>query len=426
MPDKPTRDDEARQLLHACNEMITAERELGHDVSEPEGLAQQAAAALESANPHRALRIIAEARDALRRCPMRPDWHYQEPSGFENIRARLESVEPPPLALDDAAIRDRILGGWLGKNIGGALGAPIEGWTRQRIADTHGEITDYLHQPPSTLNDDTAYEIIALHVVEQKGRDFSARDIALEWVERLPISYTAEKVAIDNLKRGIMPPGSALFDNPYREWIGGQMRGEVWGLLCPGRPADAIEYAYRDAAVSCDRNGIYGELYDAALIAAAFAEPDARRLLELGLGFVPPRSRFAEVVRDSIRWCDESGTWLEAWGKAERSHAGRYHPVHTFPAMCAVVIGLLFGGGDFERATCITAMCGLDADCSAGQTAAIMGAILGASRIPAKWRDPIGDDFETFVVGYERLKTSEVADWTWRLGRTLSQPPEGS
>jgi len=420
MPEKRSRDDEARELLNFCDEMITAERELGRDATAPERLAREARQALEADNAHCALRLSAEAREAVRHCPIRPDWPYLEPPDLDAIRAQqLAPAWSPALVSNEAVIRDRIHGGWLGKNIGGALGGPFEGWTRQRIAQTYGEITDYVTKPPSTLNDDTAYEIVALHVVERKGRDFAARDLGLEWVERIPTSYTAERIAIENLKRGIMPPDSALTDNPYREWIGGQMRGEVWGLLCPGRPADAVEYAYRDAIVSSERNGVYGELYDAALVAAAFVESDPRRLLELGLGFVPARSRFAEVVRDSIAWCDESSSWLEAWEKAEHSHAGRYHPVHAFPAICAVVIGLLFGKGDFERSTCITAMCGLDTDCSAGQTAAIMGVIGGASGIPAKWKDPIGDDFETFVIGYERLKTSEVAEWTWRLSEKV-------
>ncbi|UCH34922.1 MAG: ADP-ribosylglycohydrolase family protein [Armatimonadota bacterium] len=412
--------DEAPGLLGYCNQMITAQRELGHDVSEAERLALEAAQALEAERPERTVRLVAQARAALRSSPPLPDWPYVEPTDLEGIKAEMPTVRPPVVICEGDATRDRIHGGWLGKNIGGALGGPIEGWTRERIAEAYGEISDYVQKPPSTLNDDTAYEIVALHVVEDKGRDFTATDIGLEWVERIPQSYTAERVAIENLRRGLMPPECALVDNPYREWIGGQMKGEVWGLLCPGRPADAVEYAYRDAIVAHERNGVYGELYDAALIATAFVERNPRTLLESCLGFVPARSRFAEVVRDSIRWCDESGSWLEAWEKAEASHAGRYHPDHTFPAICAVVIGLLFGEGDFEHSTCITASCGLDTDCSAGQTAAIMGTVLGASGIPEKWKGPLGDDFETFVVGYERLKTSEVAEWTCRLSQKLA------
>jgi ADP-ribosylglycohydrolase len=416
MTEKKSRAQAAQELLSFCGETLVAERELGRDVSAAEQFVRQAAEAVEANQPDQAIRLTAEAREALRHCPMRPDWPYVEPPGLDGIKAEMPPASPlAGMTLDDAAILDRIHGGWLGKNIGGALGGPVEGWTREGIAKTYGEITDYVQKPPSTLNDDTAYEILALHVVEQKGRDFTSRDLALEWVERLPKAYTAEEVALANLKRGIMPPESGLVDNPYREWIGAQMRGEVWGLLCPGRPADAVAYAYRDAVISNDRNGVYGELYDAALIAAAFVERDPRRLLEVGLGFVPARSRFTEVVGDSIRWCDESSSWQEAWEKAARSHAGKYHPVHTFPAICAVVIGLLFGDGDFERAACITTMCGLDTDCSAGQTAAILGVIYGASRIPAKWKDPIGDDFETYVIGFERLKSSEVAGWTQRL-----------
>ena len=38
----------------------------------------------------------------------------------------------------------RIYAGWLGKIIGIRLGAPIEGWTYEKIKDIYGELTGYL------------------------------------------------------------------------------------------------------------------------------------------------------------------------------------------------------------------------------------------------------------------------------------------
>lgn len=37
-----------------------------------------------------------------------------------------------------------------------------------------------------------------------------------------------------------------------------------------------------------------------------------------------------------------------------------------------------------------------------------MGVIVGASGIPAKWKDPLGDWVETYVEGFEKLKISEL------------------
>ena len=39
---------------------------------------------------------------------------------------------------------DRIYAGWLAKIIGIRLGAPVEGWTNDQIAEKYGEIDGYL------------------------------------------------------------------------------------------------------------------------------------------------------------------------------------------------------------------------------------------------------------------------------------------
>jgi len=413
----------AERHVQFTRDLVRARSEMGFVIHCAQDLLQQAEQALEARSPGQALRLAAQASAATRAARMRPDFPYQEPSALEEIRAawppRGERLRSGPEVLSPEAYFDRSYGGWLGKNIGGALGGPIEGWPSERILSTYGEVADYLEKPPSTLNDDTAYQVVALHALETYGLDVSSEQLGLEWVEHLPHACTAERVALENLRLGIMPPESAQRDNPYSEWIGGQMKGEVWGLIAPALPEVALEYAYRDAIIAHERNGIYGEIYDAVLISAAFTEHDPGRLLEIGLGYVPEKSRFAEVVRRSIAWCDSCATWQEAWAQVEASYARDYHPVHTFPAIAAVVIGLLYGEGDFEKSLCITTMCGLDTDCTAGQVGAIMGVICGAHAIPAKWKDPVGDRFETYVMGFEQLQTAQVARRTCAIGERV-------
>jgi len=329
----------------------------------------------------------------------------------------------PAFDMDSDIYYDKTCGGWLGKCIGGAFGHPVEGWSYERIKTEYGQLQDYIRKP-STVNDDTAYEILLIHALEEFGPFFGAttleeasRILALEWVEHLPTAYTAEYVAINNLLKGYIPPESGTHDNPYSEWIGAQMKGEAPGVIAPASLELARTYAFIDGIIAHERNGVYGEIYDAVLIAAAYVESDVRKLIELSLEYVPEKSRLAKVVRDTLEICDASNDWQEAREKVARSWIYEYHQVHTFPNLANVIIGLIFGQGDFERAMAITNMCGLDTDCTVGQTGGIMGVILGAEAIPAKWKDPVEDRFDSFVIGMEHLKISDFSRRTCEVGK---------
>jgi ADP-ribosylglycohydrolase len=410
----------AKERVGLCRDFVKQAQEMGLEAAAAQALALRAAERAEAGQWQEALKLAAQAVAECRRAKPRRDFPYVEPESLEDIKAASPggfslSLPAPP----EGAVLDRVHGGWLGKVIGGALGEPVEGWPRQRIEQDYGEIADYLTKPPSTLNDDTAYEVLAIHALEEYGPGLTSEQLGWEWVEHLPKAYTAEKVALDNLRRGIAPPESAVLDNPYSEWIGGQMKGEVWGLLAPGRPDVAAEYAYLDAVIAHRRNGVYGEMYNAALVSAAFVESDPRRLAEMGLEFVPAKSRFAEVVRRTIDWCSSAAGWRESWRRVEETYAEQYHPVHTLPNVGAVLVGLLHGGGDFGRVVCITTMCGLDTDCTAGQAGASAGTICGAAAIPARWKEPVNDMMETYVAGFETLSVTDLAGRTLAQGRRL-------
>ncbi len=117
------------------------------------------------------------------------------------------------------------------------------------------------------------------------------------------LTYTAEKVAYRNFTLGIWPPHSALFRNPFREWIGAQIRADIFGYVMPGQPEKAAELAFRDASISHDKNGIYGEMFVAAMIAAAFGASNAESIVNAGLNEIPEESRLAAAVRATQLWC---------------------------------------------------------------------------------------------------------------------------
>ncbi len=387
----------------------------GYDVQEAVGFVGQAEQALDGGDMNQALRFVSQANHALRTARYVGHPGFQEPADYPSILEACAPNKTPLPSYDMSDYEDKVKGGWLGKCIGGAFGAPIEGWSYKRIGKEYGELNDYITEP-DTVNDDTAYEILFLHALEKYGPELTSAQLALEWVAHIPRAYTAERVAIDNLIAGYMPPESGTHDNPYSEWIGGQMKGEVPGLVAPGHPRIATYYGYLDGIIAHERNGVYGELYDAVLISLAFVEKDPQRLLQLALEYVPQKSRLHKVVTETIAIANESGDWRQAREKVAQTWMCEYHRVHTFPNLAWVILGMLYGKGDFEHSMCITNMCGMDTDCTAGQVAAILGVMLGAKAIPSKWKDPVQDRFDSYVIGFEHGKVSEVSKLTCKWG----------
>jgi hypothetical protein len=196
----------------------------------------------------------------------RADFPYKEMSDLRSIRdARPVGPRTMEVALSDSEYFDRVLGAWLGRCVGCVLGKPVEGWPRARIEDYLGlageeELDDYFpevvprpeefrlhHSYPGAVrgsidgmprDDDLDYSILELHVLEEHGLDFTAGDVGEEWLSHMPymLTYTAERVTYRNLVNGLSPEEAATHRNPYREWIGAQIRGDVWGYVAPGMP----------------------------------------------------------------------------------------------------------------------------------------------------------------------------------------------
>jgi ADP-ribosylglycohydrolase len=230
------------------------------------------------------------------------------------------------------------------------------------------------------------------------------------------MACTAEDVALQNLKKGIVPPQTALVDNPFVEWIGADIRSDPWGYAAPGMPELAAEFGYRDAVVSHTRNGIYGEMYFSAVIAAAFAVNTAREALEIGLTEIPTTSRMAETVRETIAWVDEDGDWDTTWKRIDEKYAGM-SVVHTLNNAALTIAALLYSEGDFEKAIALAVMGGLDTDCTGATAGSIMGAIVGAKGIPTKWTEPFNDRLTTYLIDRKEFAFSDLAKRTLALAK---------
>jgi hypothetical protein len=339
-----------------------------------------------------------------------PYWSYEHPETWDEIRAAMKPAYPDPERPVIENLESRIYQGWIGQLAGGAFGTAIEGYHTSQIQKVYGDIDGYITQP-ETMNDDVVYELVLLDVFEQKGRNFSATDLALEWVRQIPFGWSAEWVALENLRAGILPPASASHRNPYSDWIGAQMRGMVCGMLAPGKPMEAARLAHTDASISHCANGIYGEIYSAVLVALAFEHIAPRGLIRLAMNWLPQRSEYFAVVDECVKLISAKTDYRQAWAVLDNRFE-EYNWIHAYPNLAADLLALWYGEGDLTESFKILAYAGVDVDCNAGLAGNILGVI---APVPEKWAAPLNDLLETYLPGKERLSIRELAKRTSRL-----------
>ena len=329
--------------------------------------------------------------------------------------------------------------------MGNTLGKPVEGLSREQLevylrAAGHWPQTGYLplldplpegvtglhpSAPFATAgrfthvprDDDIDWTILNLHALETHGRGLTTEQLATLWLDRLPFTqtHTAERAAYRNLIHGLGPPDTATHDNPYREWIGALIRGDVFGYVSPGDPAEAARLALVDARLSHTANGMYGEMWAAALVATALSVETAEDALRQASAVVPPRSRLAEVLDTVLAMHGDGATHIDAldWVDATLGH---YPWVHTLNNAALIATGLLWGNS-FMHAVGVTILGGRDTDSNGATTGSVYGALHGKNAVPEKLVGTTHVRVRSAVRDFDRVSIDELADRTLRLAR---------
>jgi ADP-ribosylglycohydrolase len=315
--------------------------------------------------------------------------------------------------------RNKVLGCWMGKNIGGTLGAPFE-FKRQK-----NQVTSYT-QPLNgnpVPNDDLDIQLLWLIALEEKGVKVNARLLGEYWMLYVTPYWSEFGNAKINMKSGLMPPLSGTENNPFKDSCGAYIRSEIWACIAPGFPDRAARYAYEDAIIDHGNGeGVYAEVFCAALESAAFVESDVRKLIEIGLTYIPSDCGVARAIMHVMQGYDAGQSWEEAreelllhfrgwaysWSdiSAEDEAKGyREGPLGwDVPINIGItVLGLIYGEGDFTQSICTAVNCGEDTDCTAATIGAIFGIIRGYEAIPKQWIQPIGDKIVTACLNLGEL-----------------------
>ncbi|TCC28205.1 ADP-ribosylglycohydrolase family protein [Kribbella speibonae] len=377
--------------------------------------------------------------------PRTGEWRYEEPTAFDDIRQSLPSA-PVAETVGASTLSDKIEAAWLGRIAGCNLGKPVEQgdhWTPDRIREYLTiagayPLRDYVpvldpmpagfdlrdNWPETTKgnvngsarDDDIDYPILTLHLLEQHGANLTPDLVGGAWRTLFPLEqvYTAERAAYVNMVQGYRPPETATRRNPFREWIGAQIRGDVFGYVFAGDPWGAARLSYQDAALSHVGNGIYGEMWAAALVAAAFTADDAREAVETALLVVPPRSRLAEAITKVLDLQAAGVSWDEALTDIRAAY-GHYSWVHTINNASAVVAALLWADGDYTTAVGRVVMSGWDTDSNGATVGSVAAILAGRDALPHHLIDPLHDRTRSALFGFDNSAISDLAQRTVRL-----------
>ncbi|MFF5916974.1 ADP-ribosylglycohydrolase family protein [Streptomyces flavochromogenes] len=403
-----------------------------------------------SAVPHLDLRPLAEELlDTLASLPT--PLSDDEPTPFPRIRSltapRTTAAGARPAGRwEHDVLRDRLHAAWLGRAAGCLLGKPVEklpltavralaratgNWPLSTWFTARGVPPDLLaahpwnrRSAPTSLaenidgmpeDDDLNYPLLNLLLLRRHGRRFTTDDVARLWLDELPAgrTFTAERVAYRNLLDGIEPPLTAVHRNPFREWIGAQIRADVHGWTHPGDPAAAAEQAYRDATLTHTANGVYGAMFVAATLAtAATGTADVHRSLAEGLAVIPPRSRLARAVRRGIGLARDIPDFDTVVDRLH-SELGGYHWVHAVPNAALLAAALTHADGDFSRSICAAVSGGWDTDSNGATAGSVAGLLTGhPDRLPERWTAPLKNRLATSVPSFDGIGFDTLAELT--------------
>lgn len=309
---------------------------------------------------------------------------------------------PAEVTMTKDTLLDKIKGGWAGQTIGCTYGGPTEfRYSGTMIADyipidwPDGYIKWYYDNSPG-LYDDVYMDLTFVDVFDRLGLDAPVDSFAMAFAKAGYPLWHANQAARYNILQGLKAPESGHWrNNPHADDIDFQIEADFAGLMAPGMPATASKISDGIGHIMNYGDGWYGGVYVANMYALAFVCNDVEFIVEEALKSIPAESKFYKVMADVIKWHKEyPDDWKQCWAEVEKIYdddkscpGGIFQPFNIDATVNSayIIIGLLYGEGDFYKTLDISTRCGQDSDCNPASAGGILGTMLGYSNIPEYW-----------------------------------------
>ncbi len=316
--------------------------------------------------------------------------------------------------------RDKMKAGWIGQIAGVVTGAPTEFKWRDAIVPAE-KVPVW---KPEMINnafgqDDLYVEMTFLRTLEQYGLDCDIRQAGIDFANSRYDLWCANRAGRNNLRSGIAPPdsGHPKFNKCPND-IDYQIEADYSGLIAPGLPNRVIFFGNKFGRLMNYSDGIYGGIFMGGMYAEAFFTADVQKLIAAGLTCIPAESQYAEMVRDMVQWHKENpNDWEYSWKKAQKKY--RETPEYQ---KCSnggidvkingayVLLGLLYGNGDFQKTIEISLRGGQDSDCNPSSSAGVLFTTVGFSKLPDQYSKALDNNTIFSYTSYNFPKLLDVCE----------------
>lgn len=334
------------------------------------------------------------------------------------------------VTIDRAKLLDKIKGGWAGQTIGVSFGSYTEFRHNgtfiqdyQPIPWSDGQIKKLMLEWPD-LYDDIYMDLTFVDVIERYGIEAPVDSFAHAFANAGYNLWHANQAARYNILNGLKAPESGHWlNNPHADDIDFQIEADFAGLMSPGMPNAASALSDKVGHIMNYGDGWYGGVYMGAMYALAFLHDDVDFIVKEALKTIPVESSFYQCLADVIRWHDQyPDDWKKTWFEIQRKWTeevgcpeGIFAPLDIDAKVNAayVVLGLLYGKGDFTKTLEISTRAGQDSDCNPSSAAGILGTIYGYNKIPDFWKKGLRD-VEDMDFKYTRMSLNKVYDISYK------------
>jgi len=324
-------------------------------------------------------------------------------SVYPNTSSTDDPVKPNMKKIALSVLKDKIKGGWAGQTIGVTFGGPTEFRYNgtfiqdyQTIPWHEGYVKKWMVDFPG-LFDDIYMDLTFVDVFERAGLDAPVEAFANAFANAGYMLWHANQAARYNILNGIEAPESGHWlHNPHADDIDYQIESDFAGLMNPGMPNSASEVSDKIGHIMNYGDGWYGGVYVGAMYSLAFISDDVHYVVSEALKTIPKESDFYKCIHDVILWHkqypeDWKQTWFELqkkWTEEVGCPDGVFTPFDIDAKINAayIVLGLLYGEGDFTKTLEISTRAGQDSDCNPSSAGGILGTMKGYDSIPDYWK----------------------------------------
>lgn len=337
---------------------------------------------------------------------------------------------PSSVTMTKEKLLDKIKGGWAGQTIGVTFGGPTEFKYNGTMIQDYQPLEWYDGYLKKTMNewpglyDDIYMDLTFVDVMERLGLDAPVDSFASAFAHAEYRLWHANQAARYNILNGIRPPASGHWkNNPHADDIDYQIEADYAGLMNPGMPNAASEISDKVGHIMNYGDGWYGGVFVGAMYSLAFVSEDIHFVVSEALKAIPEKSKFHQCMADVIRWHKQyPDDWKQTWFELQKKWSSDLHcPKGVYSAFnidatinaAYVLLGLLYGNGDFSKTLEIATRAGQDSDCNPSTAGGVLGTMLGYEKIPAEWKAGL-KEAEDINFKYTNMSLNKVYETGFR------------